>query len=118
MYIHTLFAPTACIGECRDRGVEKNSAYLFITKSSRRARGQRACNNKQCQSHPIVQKDTLLFLSFFCFVFIVSPAGGKGRYTLESLMPSSVPGRVGQHKKQGKGLFVCNWFIGTIQPTI
>jgi hypothetical protein len=38
------------------------------------------------------------FLSFVLFLLSV-PSGGKDRYTLESLMPSSVPGRVGQQKK-------------------
>jgi hypothetical protein len=99
---------------------KKKLGLLVYYKEQQGSGGQRTCNNKQCQCHPIVQKDTLLFLSFFLsfVLFLLSvPSGGKDRYTLESLMPSSVPGRVGQHKKQGKGLFISNWFIGTIQRT-
>lgn len=121
-YVHThpVCAYGMYIGECRDRK-KKNSAYLFITKSSRGVGGNELVTTNNVNVTRSSKKTLYsFFLSFFCFVFIVGPVGGKsrkGRYTLESLMPSSVPGRVGQHKKQGKGLFISNWFIGTIQRT-
>ena len=69
VHTHPVCAYGMYIGECRDR--EKNKLRLLVYyKEQQGSGGQRTCNNKQCQCHPIVQKDTLLFLSFFllfCF---------------------------------------------------